>query len=93
MEFDDEAEAVLILAHAVRDEIRLQGLTQSQAAERLGVAQPDISRIANVQPETLDSLRFGPWRLLRMLADLDKCVEVIVRPKKSFDDVPKIVIS
>ncbi len=59
------------LAIAIVREIRTRGWTQAQAAERLGVAQPDVS---NLKRGRLDG--FSQERLLTMLRRLGVNIEI-----------------
>lgn len=64
------------LAIAIRQLIAAQGLTQVQAAERLGATQPIISDLVR---GPLDG--FSIERLVRFLNALDQDVQIVVRPK------------
>lgn len=52
------------------------GLTQQQAASRLGLKQPDVSRLANGR-----HTGFSTDRLISILTALEVDVEIIVRPR------------
>lgn len=56
--------------------IRELGLTQVQAAKRLGLKQPDISKLMNAR-----HTGFSAERLFRALNALDEDVEIIVTRK------------
>ncbi len=63
------------LAIAIARTIRDQGLTEVQAAELLGIAQPDLSEVLRG--------RLSGWsieRLTRLLNRLGQDVEITVRP-------------
>src|SRR5438067_876298 len=64
------------LARMVFLRIRELRLTQSQAAERLGLKQPDVSKLVNGR-----HTGFSADRLLRCLTALDQDVHIIVRKK------------
>ena len=51
------------------------GLTQTAAALRLGVSQPDVSRLMKSRPTG-----FSTDRLLAMLNSLDLDIDIVVRP-------------
>jgi len=55
--------------------IQARGLTQSAAARRVRVAQPDLSKLLRGQSDG-----FSYDRLLRILAELGNDVEVKIRP-------------
>jgi predicted XRE-type DNA-binding protein len=63
------------LVYQIAAEIQRRGLTQGQAAQLLGVDQPEISALLRGR------LRgFSVERLLRFLMDLGKDVEIAVKP-------------
>ena len=53
-----------------------RGLTQTRAAELFGVPQPHISELKNTKLSRVSS-----ERLLRFLTQLDRDVEIVIRPK------------
>lgn len=71
-----EERARVDLASAITLEIRRRGLTQRQAADLLGVSQPDVSAIMNAR---IDG--FSQERLERMLNALDFEVRIQVGPR------------
>ncbi len=56
--------------------IKEMGLTQVQAAKRLGLKQPDVSRLMGGR-----HTGFSAERLFRALTALDEDIEIIVRKK------------
>lgn len=64
-----------IAAHVLR-EIERRGLTQAQAAELLGIAQPEVSNLKTGQLQ-----RFSLDRLFRFLHALDQHVELSITPQ------------
>ena len=66
-----KAELVHQIAAALKDE----GLTQKEAAQRLGVAQPDVSRMLGGHFR-----QFSVERLMRFLVALGHSVEIVVGP-------------
>jgi predicted XRE-type DNA-binding protein len=64
------------LARVIRNEIRERGLTQSEAAEMLGVKQPDISDLTRGK-----LARFSMERLERFLNALDLEVRIQIGPR------------
>ena len=56
--------------------IKRLGLTQVQAAARLGLRQPDVSKLMNGQHSG-----FSTERLFRFLIALDHDIEIIVRQR------------
>lgn len=68
------------LGHAIGSAIREQGLTQVEAAERMGVTQPEVSRIVRGRVTG-----FTFERLLRCLVALGRDVDITIRnsPRQS----------
>lgn len=66
-----KAQLVTRFAAVLKD----QGLTQADAAQRVGVSQPDISRLLRGQFRDI-----SVERLLRMLVRLGCAVDIVVRP-------------
>jgi len=66
------------LAIAIAREIESRGLTQAEAAELLGVAQPDIS---NLRRGRLAG--YSIERLTRLLNALGQDVEIRIRPARA----------
>ena len=64
------------LAMQLNELIALHGLTQAKAAVLFGVPQPHISELKNYKLS-----RFSSERLLRFLTQLDRDVEIVIRPK------------
>jgi predicted XRE-type DNA-binding protein len=56
--------------------LKALGLTQVQAAKRLGLKQPDVSNLANGRPTG-----FSIDRLLALLSTLEVDVEIVLRPR------------
>ena len=64
------------LAMRLNDLIAELGLTQAKAAALFGVPQPHVSELKNYKLS-----RFSSERLLRFLTQLDRDVEIVIRPK------------
>jgi predicted XRE-type DNA-binding protein len=62
------------LTRQLSKQIKLLGLTQTAAAARLGVSQPDVSRLMKNRPTG-----FSTDRLLGLLNALDLDVDIVVR--------------
>ena len=71
----EELTAKTVLAKKVNDAIDSRRLTQSDAAELLGMTQPKVSAIRNYKLRGI-SLE----RLMRALTALGQHVEILVRP-------------
>jgi predicted XRE-type DNA-binding protein len=63
------------LTHQLAKHIKALGLTQMLAAQRLGVSQPDVSRLMRNRPTG-----FSTDRLLAMLTALDLDIDIVLRP-------------
>ena len=73
-----DAAAELVKAQLTRQlakHIKALGLTQTAAAQRLSVSQPDVSRLMHNRPTG-----FSTDRLLTMLNALDLDVDIVLRP-------------
>jgi len=66
------------LASQIDEIIRGRRLTQADAAKLLGVSQPDVSRLlrGNFRDYSVD-------RLLRLLVELGRDVEIVIRKPRS----------
>ena len=63
------------LTYQIAKQVKALALTQSQAGIRLGLSQPDVSRLMKGQRSG-----FSTDRLLALLTALDLDVDIIVRP-------------
>ncbi len=75
------------LAVIIGNSIERQGLSQSAAAARMGIAQPDVSKLLNGRLSG-----FSLERLLSFVRTLGLDVEIKVRPAKS-KDVGRLVLA
>lgn len=64
------------LARLIHLRIKVLALTQVQAAKRLGLKQPDVSKLINGH-----HAGFSAERLIRVLTALDEDVEIVVSKK------------
>ena len=64
------------LTHQISSRIKALGLTQVQAGERLGIGQPDVSKLMNGR-----YTGYSTDRLIALLNALDVDVEIVVRPR------------
>ena len=78
--FDEvEAEELQVKAELTRqiyNRIKALGLTQKQAGTRLGIGQPDVSKLMNSR-----YTGFSTDRLLALLNALDVDVDIVLRPR------------
>jgi predicted XRE-type DNA-binding protein len=74
----EDAEEMQLRAHLTQQIysiIKQRELTQSKAAEILGLAQPDVSALMNGK-----FVSFSVDRLLKLLVRLNQDIEIVVRP-------------
>jgi len=64
------------LTRQIYHRINSLGLTQIDAAKRLRVSQPDVSRLMNARPT-----RYSVDKLLSLLNALDVDIDIVVRPR------------
>lgn len=64
------------LAMHLNDLIKERKLTQASTAEIFGIPQPHVSELRNYKLK-----RFSSERLLHFITQLDRDVEIIIRPK------------
>lgn len=83
----DERLAKAEMARLVRAAVRQRGLTQLQAAEVLGLRQPDVSDLVRGKLG-----RFSRMRLERMLNALDMEIRIQVGPRPSGKDYAGITV-
>ena len=67
------------LARQIGHRIRQLGLTQAQTATRLGLKQPDVSRLLSGR-----HTGFSADRLLALLSRLQVDVDIVLRPRLKF---------
>ena len=75
----DSANDLLVradLAHAINSEIRARGWTQTEAAERTGLTQPEVSKLACMKTDG-----FSQERLQVVLRRLGVDVEITLHPR------------
>jgi predicted XRE-type DNA-binding protein len=68
--------------------LKKRGLKQTEAAELLGVRQPDVSKMFRGEFR-----QFSVERLLRFLVALNQDVEIIVKPHRSRRNAPALHVS
>lgn len=83
----DERLAKAELARVIRIAIRERGLTQEQAAELLGIRQPDVSDLVRGKLS-----RFSRIRLERFLNALDMEIRIQVGPRPTGKDHAGITV-
>ena len=76
------------LAMSINDLVSRRGLTQSKAAQLFGIPQPHVSDLKNYKLS-----RFSSERLLRFLTQLDRDVEIVIRPKARGRGAGQLLVS
>jgi predicted XRE-type DNA-binding protein len=66
------------LLRQIAARLEAEGLTQTAAAERLGISQPDVSRMLSG-----NFRQFSVERLLRFLVTLEQDIDIRVRPAQT----------
>lgn len=75
------------LTRQIYNRIKSMALTQTQAAERLGIGQPDVSKLMNAR-----FIGYSTDRLIALLNALEVDVDIVVRPRrKSRTHAPGVV--
>ncbi len=74
----DERQLRTQLAVRLNELLLSEGLTQTAAALRLGIAQPHVSELKNYKLS-----RFSSERLLHFITLLNRDVEIFIRPRAS----------
>lgn len=75
------------LTFQIAKRIKALSLTQTAAAARLGLSQPDVSRLMKSR-----STGFSTDRLLALLTALDIDVDIVLRPASPAPHVAKVSI-
>jgi predicted XRE-type DNA-binding protein len=65
------------LTRQIYNRIKAMGLTQVQAGERLGIGQPDVSKLMNAR-----FTGYSTDRLIALLNALEIDVDIVLRPRK-----------
>jgi len=68
--------------------LKRRGMKQADAAELLGVRQPDISKMLRGEFR-----QFSVERLLRFLVALNQDVEIVVKPHRGRSDAPALHVA
>jgi len=74
----EERQLRVQLAVRLNELLKAGGLTQAAAAKQLGLAQPHLSELKNYK-----LTRFSSERLLHLITQLDRDVEIFIRPRTS----------
>ena len=77
----DERQIRVQLALRLNDLLQAEGLTQTAAAKRLGIAQPHVSELRRYKLS-----RFSSERLLHYITLLNRDVEIFIRPRAATDN-------
>jgi predicted XRE-type DNA-binding protein len=72
----EELQVKAALTRQIANRIKALGLTQLQAGTRLGISQPDVSKLMNGR-----YTGFSADRLIGSLSTLEVDVEIVIRPR------------
>ncbi len=67
--------------------LKKRGLKQVEAADLLGIRQPDVSKMLRGEFR-----QFSVERLLRFLVALDQDVEIVIKPHRSRNDAAAMLV-
>jgi predicted XRE-type DNA-binding protein len=79
----EELQVKAVLTYQVYNRIKALGLTQKQAAARLGISQPDVSKLMHCK-----YTGFSSDRLLAFLVALDLDIDIVLRPRDHHTAAP-----
>jgi len=71
----EELQVKAVLTYHIYNRIKALGLTQKEAVARLGISQPDVSRLMHCK-----HTGFSSDRLMAFLVALDLDVDIVLRP-------------
>ena len=81
----EELQVKAVLTYQVYNRIKALGLTQKQAAARLGISQPDVSKLMHCK-----HTGFSSDRLLAFLVALDLDIDIVLRPRDQHRVAPHL---
>jgi predicted XRE-type DNA-binding protein len=76
------------LVYKIDSSMKERGLKQAEAADLLGVKQPDVSKMLRGEFR-----QFSVERLLRFLVALDQDVEIVVKPHRGRNEAAALHVS
>jgi predicted XRE-type DNA-binding protein len=79
----EELQVKAVLTYHIYNRIKTLGLTQKQTGERLGLRQPDVSKLMHCK-----YTGFSSDRLLAFLVALDLDIDIVLRPRDHHLTVP-----
>jgi predicted XRE-type DNA-binding protein len=85
LEDAEELQVKAVLTYQVYNRIKALGLTQKQAGARLGISQPDISKLMHCK-----YTGFSSDRLLAFLGALDLDIDIVLRPRDQHRVAPHL---
>ena len=85
---DEEHLVKAQLVYKIDTIMKDRGLKQAEAADLLGVKQPDVSKMLRGEFR-----QFSVERLLRFLVALDQDVEIVVKPHRGRNRAPALHVS
>ena len=85
LENAEELQVKALLTYHIYNRIKALGLTQKQAVARLGISQPDVSKLMHCK-----YTGFSSDRLLAFLVALDLDIDIVLRPRDHLSAAPHI---
>ncbi len=83
----EERQTKVLLAAAIHDVLQRRGMSQTEAALRLGINQPKVSALWNYKLEG-----FSVARLMHFLIALDRDIEILIRTRRRSRRAARIVV-
>jgi predicted XRE-type DNA-binding protein len=81
----EELQVKAVLTYHVYSRIKALGLTQKEVVARLGISQPDVSKLMHCR-----HTGFSSDRLLAFLVALDLDIDIVLRPRDDFVAAPHL---
>jgi len=84
----DERQTRIRLAVALNEIVQARGLSQAEAAKKIGISQPKVSALQNYKVEG-----FSVERLMTFLTALDLDVDIVIRTKSDRKKPARVTVT
>jgi len=84
----DERQTRIRLAVALNEIVQARGLSQAEAAKKIGISQPKVSALQNYKLEG-----FSVERLMTFLTALDLDVDIVIRTKSDRKKPARVTVT
>ena len=84
----DERQTRIRLAVALNEIVQARGLSQAEAAKKMGISQPKVSALQNYKLEG-----FSVERLMTFLTALDLDVDIVIRTKSDRKKPARVTVT